>query len=82
MLTYQKAMATDFGLLSAAADKWLSMAEEIGKVERRYHESVEKIRIGQPWNGVSASRTPKPPAPCWRATSTSDWPWGAPREAC
>ncbi|MEU3772126.1 hypothetical protein AB0F11_02715 [Streptomyces sp. NPDC032472] len=48
-------MATDFGPLSAAADKWLSMAEEIGKVERRYHESVEKIRIGQAWNGVSAS---------------------------
>ncbi|MFD6274116.1 hypothetical protein ACFWFI_00720 [Streptomyces sp. NPDC060209] len=54
MLTYSDVMTTDFGKLSAAADKWKSMAEEFGKVEKRYRDSVQKVTLGDSWQGVSA----------------------------
>ncbi|MFF3622751.1 hypothetical protein [Streptomyces sp. NPDC002467] len=54
MLTYYEVMTTDLGLLTAAADKWESMAGEIKKVEDRYGDSVQKITMGQNWTGISA----------------------------
>ncbi|WP_232837670.1 hypothetical protein [Streptomyces atratus] len=47
-------MTTDLGLLTAAADKWESMAGEIKKVEDRYGDTVQKITMGQNWTGISA----------------------------
>lgn len=55
MLTYHEVMTTDFGKLSAAAEKWQSMAEEFGKVEKRYRDSVQKITLGETWQGESAN---------------------------
>ncbi|MFD7558256.1 hypothetical protein ACFV9E_27395 [Streptomyces sp. NPDC059835] len=54
MLTYYEVMTTDLSLLTAAADKWESMAGEIKKVEDRYGDSVQKITMGQNWTGISA----------------------------
>ncbi|MFE0604098.1 DUF6571 family protein [Streptomyces sp. NPDC058892] len=54
MLTYNEVMTTDLSLLTAAADKWESMAGEIKKVEDRYGDSVQKITMGQNWTGISA----------------------------
>ncbi|GGT41013.1 hypothetical protein GCM10010207_46470 [Streptomyces atratus] len=54
MLTYYEVMTTDLGLLTAAADKWESMAGEIKKVEDRYGDTVQKITMGQNWTGISA----------------------------
>ncbi|KUF17134.1 hypothetical protein [Streptomyces silvensis] len=54
MLSYYEAMTTDFGSLSAAADKWQEMAEEFDKVEGRYRDGVQKIAQGQAWLGESA----------------------------
>ncbi|MEO3976566.1 hypothetical protein [Streptomyces sp. CAU 1734] len=48
-------MTTDFGKLSAAADKWTSMAEEFAKVEKRYRDSVQKVTLGDLWLGESAN---------------------------
>ncbi|MFD4860849.1 hypothetical protein [Streptomyces atratus] len=48
-------MTTDLGLLTAAADKWESMAGEIKKVEDRYGDTVQKITMDQNWTGISAS---------------------------
>ncbi|MEV0774741.1 hypothetical protein ACIBLA_00605 [Streptomyces sp. NPDC050433] len=55
MLTYREVMTTDFGKLSSAADMWKSMAEEFGKVEKRYRDGVQKITLGDVWLGESAS---------------------------
>lgn len=55
MLTYHEVMTTDFGKLSAAADTWKSMAEEFAKVEKRYRDSVQKITLGDGWQGESAN---------------------------
>lgn len=54
MLTYYEVMTTDFGSLSAAADKWQEMADEFHKVEGRYRDGVQKITKGQAWLGASA----------------------------
>ncbi|MEU8543079.1 polymorphic toxin type 44 domain-containing protein [Streptomyces sp. NPDC048717] len=54
MLTYQEVMTTDFGTLSAAAEKWQSMAADLSKVEERYGETVQKITLGGSWLGISA----------------------------
>ncbi|MCI3226764.1 hypothetical protein [Streptomyces sp. NP-1717] len=54
MLTYREVMTTDFGKLSSAADMWKSMAEEFGKVEKRYRDGVQKITLGDVWQGESA----------------------------
>jgi hypothetical protein len=55
MLTYHEVMSTDFKKLSSAADKWQSMAEEFGKVEKRYRDSIEKITLDDSWQGESAT---------------------------
>ncbi|WP_229873223.1 hypothetical protein [Streptomyces cirratus] len=47
-------MSTNLGLLSTAAGKWEAMAGELGKVETRYGDSVQKITMGNTWNGVSS----------------------------
>lgn len=54
MLTYREVMTTDFGKLSSAADTWKSMAEEFGKVEKRYRDGVQKVTLGDVWQGESA----------------------------
>ncbi|MFE9931166.1 hypothetical protein [Streptomyces sp. NPDC005533] len=53
MLTYYEVMTTDLDLLTAAADKWDSMAGELKKVETRYGDSIQKITMGQNWTGIS-----------------------------
>ncbi|MFE9846416.1 hypothetical protein [Streptomyces goshikiensis] len=53
MLTYYEVMTTDLGLLTTAAEKWDSMAGELKKVETRYGDSVQKITMGQDWQGIS-----------------------------
>ncbi|GAA2230645.1 hypothetical protein GCM10010232_16230 [Streptomyces amakusaensis] len=55
MLTYHDVMTADFGGLSAAADKWQETADEFGKVEKRYRDSVEKITMDRTWLGDSAN---------------------------
>src|ERR1044072_7888983 len=55
MLTYHDVMTIDFGKLSTAADKWNSMAGEFAKVEKRYRDSVQKITLGDGWQGESAN---------------------------
>ncbi|MFI2212361.1 hypothetical protein [Streptomyces sp. NPDC020141] len=55
MLTYHDVMTADFGGLTAAADKWQEAAEEFGKVEKRYRDSVEKITMDRAWLGDSAN---------------------------
>ncbi|MFI5825838.1 hypothetical protein ACIA6C_01035 [Streptomyces sp. NPDC051578] len=54
MLKYHEVMSTNLGLLTTAASKWEEMAGELGKVETRYGDSVQKITMGDSWNGVSA----------------------------
>ena len=54
MLTYREVLTTDYGKLSAASAKWKSMAEEFGKVEKRYRDSVQKVTLGNTWQGLSA----------------------------
>ncbi|MER7885256.1 DUF6571 family protein [Streptomyces fimicarius] len=54
MLTYSEVMTTDLGKLTTAADKWDHVAAEIKKVETRYQDTVQRIRIGQSWSGASA----------------------------
>ncbi|MFJ6696519.1 hypothetical protein ACIQM4_10650 [Streptomyces sp. NPDC091272] len=54
MLTYREVLTTDYGKLTAAADKWKSMADEFAKVEKRYRDSVQKIAVGETWQGRSA----------------------------
>ncbi|AXG77893.1 hypothetical protein [Streptomyces paludis] len=53
MLTYHDVMTADFGKLSTAADKWKSMVAEFAKVEKRYRDSVQKITLGDSWQGES-----------------------------
>ncbi len=55
MLTYSEVMTTDFGKLSAAAEKWKSMAEEFSKVEKRYRDGVQSVTLGDSWRGESAN---------------------------
>ncbi|CAL9439196.1 hypothetical protein [Streptomyces sp. NPDC095602] len=55
MLTYHEVMTTDYGKLSAAADKWDSMASEFRKVENRYRDSVQSLTLGDSWEGDSAN---------------------------
>ncbi|WP_405676100.1 hypothetical protein OG292_14410 [Streptomyces sp. NBC_01511] len=45
---------TEFGKLSAAADMWKSKAGEFEKVEKRYRDSVQKVTLGDVWQGESA----------------------------
>ncbi|WP_329194445.1 MULTISPECIES: hypothetical protein [unclassified Streptomyces] len=47
-------MSTNLDLLTTAAGKWEAMAGELGKVETRYGDSVQKITMGNTWNGVSS----------------------------
>ncbi|MCX5376210.1 hypothetical protein [Streptomyces sp. NBC_00091] len=54
MLNYYEVMTTDLGLLTTAAGKWDDMAGELKKVETRYGDSVQKITMGQNWQGLSA----------------------------
>ncbi|MFJ9646812.1 hypothetical protein [Streptomyces sp. NPDC101206] len=53
-LNYHEVMGTNFGLLGTAAGKWESMAGELGKVETRYGETVQKITMTNGWAGHSA----------------------------
>ncbi|MCX4510541.1 hypothetical protein OHA27_09510 [Streptomyces sp. NBC_01619] len=52
--TYYEIMTTDLGRLTTAATQWEAMAGELGKVETRYRDSVQKISMGPSWAGVSA----------------------------
>ncbi|MET9952103.1 hypothetical protein ABZ135_11225 [Streptomyces sp. NPDC006339] len=52
--TYHEIMTTNLGLLTSAASAWETMAGELGKVETRYGDSVQKISMGPTWTGVSA----------------------------
>lgn len=52
--TYYEIMTTDLGWLTTAATQWEAMAGELGKVETRYRDSVQKISMGPSWAGVSA----------------------------
>lgn len=55
MLNYYEVMTTDLGLLTTAAGKWDEMATELGKVETRYGDSVQKLALrGESWNGISS----------------------------
>ncbi|MYR39798.1 hypothetical protein GTX14_32550 [Streptomyces sp. SID4944] len=56
MLTYYEIMTTDLGGLNSAADKWDETAEEFGKVEKRYRDSVQKITLDDSWLGDSSVR--------------------------
>ncbi|MEU7046474.1 hypothetical protein AB0A77_36245 [Streptomyces varsoviensis] len=47
-------MTTDLGLLTTAAAKWDAMAGELKKVASRYGDTVQKITMGQGWEGISA----------------------------
>ncbi|WP_139140497.1 hypothetical protein [Streptomyces thermolilacinus] len=47
-------MTTDLGKLSAAADRWESMADELRKAESLYRESVRGVTTGGSWVGRSA----------------------------
>lgn len=54
MLTYHEVMTTDLSKLTAAADKWESMAGEFKKVESRYEKDVQSVTMGPAWGGISA----------------------------
>lgn len=56
MLTYYDIMTVDLGGLITAAGKWDEAAEEFGKVEKRYRDSVEKITLNDIWRGDSSDR--------------------------
>ncbi|MEV5580696.1 hypothetical protein AB0L39_19305 [Streptomyces parvus] len=56
MPTYYEIMTTDLGGLTSAADKWDETAEEFGKVEKRYRDSVQKITLDDTWLGESSAR--------------------------
>ncbi|MFD4023891.1 hypothetical protein ACFWRV_10280 [Streptomyces sp. NPDC058576] len=52
--SYYEIMTTNLGLLTTAASEWEAMAGELGKIETRYRDSVQKISLGSSWAGVSA----------------------------
>ncbi|WP_415957842.1 hypothetical protein [Streptomyces sp. 021-4] len=56
MLTYYEIMTTSLGGLNSAADKWDETAEEFGKIEKRYRDSVQKITLDDSWRGDSSVR--------------------------